>query len=208
VVEMFLMNYKKRGDIIEKITHIFVSHDDDDHMGSLKTLLFYRYYVLGLRTTIILPHSKSGKFHQLMRDWLYTVNLGFSDSKLKYVDVIDLIYIPANVDEVGKNDNLITFKGIHHTESYGLIVIDNDKLLFISGDTRAVKESEELVDKRIAICHDWSNWDNVSANTHCCETDFNKTYKSTFKKYNVRKYHNNKDFRPEVEFQKVDILKD
>jgi len=49
-----LREYEKNDDMfIRRINHIVISHIDDDHMGSLKSLLYYRYFIHGLSTEVI-----------------------------------------------------------------------------------------------------------------------------------------------------------
>ena len=49
-------------DIIQSIDKVIISHMDDDHMGSVKSLIYYRFYVLGLQTTLIIDEKNAGYF--------------------------------------------------------------------------------------------------------------------------------------------------
>ena len=47
----------KNKDVLNEITHICITHMDDDHIGSLRALMYYLYFKQGVVPTIICDKS-------------------------------------------------------------------------------------------------------------------------------------------------------
>lgn len=163
---------------IKMLRNVYISHMDDDHMGSLKTLIFYMFFVHNIKLNIL-------AFNEVADE----LNLYLKDMK-KYIDLHKLsngiIYNGLKLDSI---------KTSHHVECYGLIVSDNKNSIMISGDTKALVNFPEIVyryENKI-IFHDFSEWDNEEQQVHACKTDVNRYYPKELQE-NIIWYHNNKDF--------------
>ena len=66
---------KEDKDIIKDIEHIWISHLDDDHVGSLKSLIYYRYFIHGL-TSAILKNDLEKSLIYFLSDINQTMSFG------------------------------------------------------------------------------------------------------------------------------------
>ena len=197
---------KEDKDIIKDIDLIWISHLDDDHIGSLKTLIYYRYYILG-KETIILENSLKTDLENFLLGVNQTMNFGnFEKTNIYYLVHRTIINIKS------KTYFLEEIETFHHLNCYGLFIkeIYKDKIksiLYISGDTKVCSGTISALDKIIQeyhinkeisykIFHDYSNYDSYENNFHTCKYDFNKYYlqNDKFKKLEITKYHNNSEF--------------
>jgi phosphoribosyl 1,2-cyclic phosphodiesterase len=197
---------KEDKDIIKDIDLIWISHLDDDHIGSLKTLIYYRYYILG-KETIIIRNSLESELKNFLSDMNQTMKFGkFIETNILYI--VDKSFINIK----NKTFVLNQIETFHHLDCYGLCVkeINNEtneytSILYISGDTKVCSGTIEALNdivqsigtlKNYKIYHDYSNWNSYENNVHTCEYDFNKYYlqNDTFKDLEITKYHNNAEF--------------
>jgi hypothetical protein len=163
---------------------------DDDHIGSLKTLIYYRYFVHGLETKVV---SGTDMISHL-KNYL-NINKVMSGGKMVSTQIVDVY----NIKYIHKLQ-VQAIKTNHMQDSYGLCVIESDKTLFISGDTKAdsciessvVKVLEELKnylkDHSLIVLHDYSEYNYPSKNVHACDNDIEIEYSDEFKK-NMIYYH-------------------
>lgn len=199
---------KEDKDIIKDIEHIWISHLDDDHVGSLKSLIYYRYFIHGL-TSAILKNDLEKSLMYFLSDINQTMSFG-------RLETTNIIFI-CNKDEL-KNGiysyKIEPVKTFHHLECNGLMIKEMDfreveSILYISGDTKVCKGTLEALNdirsqtfqlginyKNYKIFHDYSNWDSYETNVHTCKYDFDKYYlrDSELKNLEITKYHNNEQF--------------
>ena len=199
---------KEDKDIIKDIEHIWISHLDDDHVGSLKSLIYYRYFIHGF-TSAILKNDLEKSFMYFLSDINQTMSFG----RLEKTDIV----FTCNKD-ILKNGiysyKIEPVKTFHHLECNGLTIKemyyqDVESILYISGDTKVCKGTLEALNdihsqtfqlginyKKYKIFHDYSNWDSYENNVHTCKYDFDKYYLSDSKLKNleITKYHNNEQF--------------
>jgi len=199
---------KKLGDkVIGSISNIYISHLDDDHVGSLRTLVYYRHYVLGLHTNVYYPDNIA------LQDFIWSnggsLNKKFSGGKLVKADMIRLFKIPTQMShlqgaEIG-DFTVLPVIGYHHVPVCGLYVECGDSVCYISGDTKAYAPIEHLVreltytkykldvfktrDPRVMIFHDWSTYNDASVNGHACLEDIEEHYSFDFIRA-MNGYHN------------------
>lgn len=57
----------KELDLAAKVTHILVTHLHDDHVGSLGSLMFYRYYVQSCPMELLCPPQLEAPLRNLLR---------------------------------------------------------------------------------------------------------------------------------------------
>lgn len=202
-----LRRMEKDGkEIIKYIDYIYISHFDDDHDGSLKTLGYYRYFVLNLTTNLLItPLAKE------LAKRLQGIN-----SQIKFGEKIpaDIFKFKANINYIGEDTKRKTYaynciKCSHHVDGYGLVlgetpdgILEFRSMLYISGDTKVNRHSNEIIqmvlenkqkieefkdhtlkndfleefENSYLIFHDYSEWDAYDQQTHTCKQDFEKYY--------------------------------
>jgi ribonuclease BN (tRNA processing enzyme) len=177
-------------DILKDINCIILSHDDDDHIGSVKSLLFYKYFIHNQKNIKVFAPAE-------MRSFFEKMNFVYDNYQLVPAEIVEFY----DIEDINNHfdESFISIEGLHHTKSYGILINDGTSSLLISGDTKAnAKFEEELrkfnpndLTKNVLIFHDYSFWDEPSKQTHACETDYNETYSENFRE-RVFKYHNQK----------------
>lgn len=187
-----------RHDVLDNMDFVIITHMDDDHIGSLKSLLYYRYFILGKTTEVRYADGiESAMFLFLPKNEEMVGN--------KYVKAN--IYSMCNISEfktlghIQLDNFVVAIKGVHHVDSYGFAIgTTNGSMVVISGDTKANKEFEITVGaitkrfniKEQYVLHDFSYFDDPSRNPHACKTDINEVYSKEFIK-TLNYYHNNKN---------------
>jgi ribonuclease BN (tRNA processing enzyme) len=195
--ELVRIEKEEDENIIKNIKMIIISHDDDDHCGSAKTLLFYMYFMHGIENTRLhCPEHMMTSFSKMIFKMVgsKTVKADIVDTRTLSGDRNGLIY-----DYCGAIIKL--FKGNHHTETYGIIAYYNENIVAISGDTKADQEFETEIRQlqehkglKLQDClifHDYSYWNAPSRQVHACESDYEIEYSKEFRDIAI-KYHNNK----------------
>jgi ribonuclease BN (tRNA processing enzyme) len=107
--------------LANEIDAVLITHLHDDHVGSLGTLAFYRFHVLGKKLRVLLPPNEKylEKFNQLT-----SVTIGNCDSYLdiETLDQEDVI----SIDTTGKHYLCM--------ESFAYVFKEKDEVLAYSGD--------------------------------------------------------------------------
>ena len=207
------MEVEQNIEIIKYIDYVFISHFDDDHDGSLKTLGYYRYFMLG-KTTNILCNPLSLELAERLKGINKKIIFGkFSPAKIfNFVENLN-----------GKsNIGFKVIKGTHHTEAYGLLigkVISGvfNNFVYISGDTKVNENTIKIIENVKAtishtecynltnnidllknsykIFHDYSHWDNYDQQSHTCKYDFDKYYGQFIEDgVEINKYHTGDEY--------------
>jgi len=193
------------NNIIKDLNYIFITHMDDDHIGGLKSLMYYRYFIYGKTTEIFVGSDVYNDMCDYInvKEFNKSAN-GKDDSgkiKFKYANIVNINKLNFIADAIDAETNLIisTTKCIHHLPSNGILfMIPNNEAIWISGDTTASKElmleiTERIQDneiKKVLFLHDYSFWDNPDENVHACETNIKQEYTIDFIS-KLRYYHNN-----------------
>jgi len=185
-------------DLLEKIDYVFITHMDDDHIGSLKSLIYYRYFILGKITKIIQPslYSVLDDLQTYLKD-LNKELKGYEYKHTQMFKIVEMNYLDNGVKQI---------IGVHHTPSSGILIKETytNSIVVISGDTKATHRFEDVLKtclnneggdkyedniKQSIIFHDYSFWNAPSKNTHACESDILSEYSETFRNHLI-KYHN------------------
>lgn len=173
---------------LKDLTKVYISHFDDDHIGSLKTLIYYQFFI----NEIVMEVLVDKKLYNEMVDFLKEID-GYNENYKKVkAEMVKIKYITS---EKFDGCTFITTPTSHHVECFGLAIFNDDKFILISGDTRAVKELEKITerhinkDKQVIVFHDFSNWDCPEKQVHMCKSDMEKTYSDNFIII-LNKYHN------------------
>ena len=208
------MEVEQNIEIIKYIDYVFISHFDDDHDGSIKTLGYYRYFMLG-KTTNILCNPLSSELAERLKGINKKIIFGkFSPAKIfNFVE---------NFNGIKKNIGFKVIEGTHHTEAYGLLigkVISGvfNNFVYISGDTKVnentikiienvkatiahaecynLTNNIELLKNSYKIFHDYSHWDNYDQQSHTCKYDFDKYYEKFIEDgVEINKYHTGDEY--------------
>lgn len=182
---------------ISQITHVFISHVHDDHVGNLETLIFYNYFKNNVVTNILCGNDDVSKYAASK----YTKIL--SGCRLVHPEMFTITRLFLNQPVPFKldNTNLYITENYHgDKESNGLIIKDAiyGNCIFISGDTKANPDIEKRVCEQLdnyktnLLFHDFSYWNVPSKNVHACKNDFEAEYSDVFKS-NIIKYHTGDD---------------
>ena len=208
------MEVEQNREIIKYIDYVFISHFDDDHDGSLKTLGYYRYFMLG-KTTNILCNPLSSELAERLKGINKKIIFGkFSPAKIfNFVE---------NLNGIKNNIGLKVIKGTHHTEAYGLLIgkVSSggfNNFVYISGDTKVNENTIKIIENVKAtishaecynltnnidllknsykIFHDYSHWDNYDQQSHTCKYDFDKYYGQFIEDgVEINKYHTGDEY--------------
>lgn len=201
-----LRELEEAGDIsLKDLKAVYVSHFDDDHIGSLKTLIYYQYFINNIIMDVIVAEDLYQEMDYFLRDLD-----GYNDNFEKVpVQMFDIYSINNYCELYYNNMTLTSIAGNHHIPCFGLQLRneENDKVIIISGDTTSIVSLDEYYfyekSKRpgaeILVFHDFSNWDCPEKQVHMCKTDMEQTYDQDFIKI-LNFYHNddlnyNKDWR-------------
>jgi len=188
-------------EVLEELNAVFITHLDDDHIGSLKSLLFYRYYILGKSTLIRCGEDIT----RALIDYLPSNNV-MKNGKYVKINIWSLIDLPNfNPDTLKASGNLpnsfiYPVKCVHHVPSYGFVFGFKDGgMIYISGDTKAaisIEETINLIDnvyniKESFLLHDFTYHNVPEETSHACQKDIEVRYSTRFIE-RLNYYHNDK----------------
>jgi ribonuclease BN (tRNA processing enzyme) len=210
IMERLIKGEEAKEFLIKDISTVFISHNDDDHIGNLQTFIYWQYFKNQISLKIISSHGilniAEDKFNKLMFGGLMTYtklvdikiheesNLGYNDPKV--------FFGHKNGDTF-----LYLIKSYHGDKNcYGLMIFQRDELIYISGDTKAHQKIESAINlisgfymkennvkiSNFLLFHDYSNWNAPSRNVHACIGDFTIEYSKEFQEKCI-KYHTGTD---------------
>lgn len=187
---------------LKKLTSVYITHLDDDHVGSLKALVYYQFFANKITTKII---AHENIVDELEGFFGIMFNSQVVNKEIVPASIIHLI--PIEDSESFNTSSGLTLTPIetdHHVECYGVIFmkengIDETDAIYISGDTKAstkirttIKELMNLKGN-LKIFHDFSNWDCPENQVHACKSDVIEFYDSDMQKA-ITWYHNDAPF--------------
>jgi len=176
---------------IEKINNVIISHMDEDHIGNLKMLIYWRYFNFGKSTNIVCGFRVEEDLRRYLNKMDHELIGGLPSNTIMY-----------HFNNRATYYNIKFIEGYHGViPSYGVLFYNKCPYdgIFISGDTKANFNIEKKLKDFISlenikyIFHDYSHWDNVTRNVHACKTDFNLEYSEEFRN-KVIKYHTGDSF--------------
>ena len=154
----------------EDIDYIFISHTHLDHISDLERLIYFRYFVRGLKTTILSGSKVIEELESIFKNKFNTI---YVNGQNKPVEMVEY----KTIKEVD-----LPLKGIEVNHGpfncYGLYLYHDD--ILISGDTKASYNIFEVIKNHIQyndikVYHDFSSGLSHN-NIHCCKDDFNSVY--------------------------------
>lgn len=178
---------------LNKLKYIYISHMDDDHMGSLKTLIYYMFFVLKKRIHIL---AYAGVFKEL-KAYLSDID-GYVENGVKIKDsLFNLIEISFDGCKTLEPLKIYPTPTKHFKECFGIrFQIDRDNEFLITADTKAHNAIANCLSHSSVkfAFHDYSNWNCEDSQVHCCESDFKRIYFDENRQNKIIKYHNNEKF--------------
>lgn len=164
------------------LKYVYVSHLDDDHIGSLKTLIYYMFFSVGKKIQVITNHKVATDLKIYLKDLD-----GFYENGNKIDEMLfNLIVLPVGVQvEIDSKTKIRSLKAEHHTACMGLALKDETGDIYLPGDSTAVFKDTNATSKPRVIFQDFSLWDNIGSQVHCCKERFmTEQLSSYFDNYN------------------------
>jgi len=164
---------QKKHSLLDELDIVAITHLDDDHIGSLRSLIFYRWFIVGKKTTI----TANKKILKDLKTFLP------KESIWNYKN-------PSNYKGIK------TVRGEHHIDSFGFMFWTKKSFVYISGDTKATKHIEKTVTKKAKtkdafLLHDYSYYSGSEQISHMTESNMKQCYtKGFYEELNF--YHNEK----------------
>lgn len=190
-----LYNYKK-------IRYIYITHMDDDHIGSLRALMYDLYFNCGIIPTIIVDQSLYYEMSKYLEMHTGVVEGGIKKRKKLY----DLHVVSTKAISkltLGLNDILWyrTFKNLHYQNGAGISFWSNKtrNAASITGDTvpchNIVDEFDSMSSNgfNYTMYHDFSNWNEPSKQVHSCKDSIKESYPTGMIE-KLKYYHNDEEF--------------
>jgi len=193
----------------KNIDAVYITHLHMDHIADLEGLIYYNYFMLNKRIKIYIPNALKEDFQNLFPVNKYTSE--YQNGMVSDIECMYNIQSTYNINDSHTSLYLIPFEANHPgIKAYGYKIMVSEsygnKLIgIISGDSKANFNLLNIVKKAIEdfqynndplyIFHDFSEWDDVTRNVHCCNTDFHLVYNELINgenksKIKFIKYHN------------------
>ena len=188
---------------LKKLKYVYISHNDDDHNGSLKTLIYFMYFNFGKRLQIIAVGDcdKEVDVYNTISSYIDDIDGFYENDQKIYDDIFNMI--PIEKTEVFRVDgfSITPLQAYHLKPCFGLMFdcyVDSNqpsKKFVITGDTKASTSISSVItsDSIKFVYHDFSKWNKIGSQVHCCEEDFMKKYNDEIRA-KIIKYHDNSEF--------------
>lgn len=131
-----------------KEIYILITHLHSDHMGSLSDLIYYCYYILGIKPTVFFP---TDELDNILKEIGHTNE--YDNLERDVIDIHDISFMPIKVSHL---DNMNCF-------GYYLIIEDKD--IWYSGDCNEFAPYTEDIHKFDEMYQDTSYKD-YEGNVH------------------------------------------
>lgn len=186
----------------DKLKYIFITHMDDDHIGSLRALMYDLYFKHKTIPTIICCDDVYDKLKIYLKDHTGVMKDG-NKEPAELFTFISLLYdrdYRIDLNYTLENDNKFSiriFKNKHFQAGSGISIVNHKTMngISITGDTipcENIAEEFELMTtrcKKYTMFHDHSNWNEPSMQVHACSDSLIKCYKPKMVS-RLKFYHN------------------
>jgi ribonuclease BN (tRNA processing enzyme) len=184
-----------------ELTTVFITHMDDDHIGSLRTLIYYMYFVRGK----VLDICANKEVVTLLNKYLIEIgrqNLVVEDYRKEPQETFRLHTIGNEPIEIN-GFKIKSTASNHYQPASGIIVygetgeaVASGTDIFITGDGMATPEIKDIIlnhENDLIVFHDYSDWDEPSKQAHACLSSVTEEYPpELIEKLNW--YHNDKAY--------------
>lgn len=191
---------------IAKINYIFITHMDDDHIGSLRSLMYHLYFKCKVKPCVIVDESLKEDMLYYLKDHKGLVINYEKDNSIELFDFITINNNDYTKIDLDKEEHIgiSSFKNKHFQSGSGLSVVNFSKKtgVSITGDTVPCKEILDEFNMMTLKCssfykmyHDFSSWNQPSSQVHSCRDAMELMYpKAMIKK--LKLYHNDSMIKP------------
>jgi len=206
---------------LDELTDVFISHMDSDHIGSIKTLIYYMYFarnkVLRIRFAKSIEDQVSSylsdinsykEFGEFVPAQLF-IKIPFEgESSVSIINFLSVINTPSSYVMIAP------IKAYHGKSCFGLSISTNESIVIITGDTTVsynshniFKDNNNMKKPKKFICfHDFSpNFDQPEKQVHACKTSMEKDYYTPEFLDRVIPYHDDRTDFHSTWFSEVDI---
>lgn len=190
-----LRELDEKGTIsLSNMKSAYISHLDDDHMGSLKTLIYFMYFVKGI-TIEIYAHEE---IWQELGSYLDDMDSIYEFGVVKPRTLFHRITMNAHNAVIGYGSYIRTIHTDHGKPCYGLEIAANNSVgrILISGDTRPTIDLADYLEEypeENVVFHDYSDWNEPGSQVHTCKHTFENIYSKEIRE-RIKKYHNDAPF--------------
>ena len=164
------------------LKYVYISHMDDDHIGSLKSLIYYMFFNVGKKLIIL----SNPKVTVHLKVYLKDLD-GFYENFNKIDEMLfNFIEVPLNASIQIDNGVMISaLEAKHSIPCAGLKLSSKDGIIYLPGDSMEVFINIEATNKPFVVFQDYSLWNNPGSQVHCCKDKFMKeSLSSYFEDYN------------------------
>ncbi len=152
---------------LSDLKYVYISHMDDDHDGSLKSLIYYMYFIVGKKLQILMNTAIKDDLIERLKHMD-----GFYENGRK---IHEMLYIGVPVIgaiEIADGLKIKPFTSKHSVPCMGLALMDNTGSVYLTGDTVEVFNDIKACDLPYVIFQDYSSWNCIGKQVHCCTEHF------------------------------------
>lgn len=191
---------------IPKFKYIFITHMDDDHMGSLRSFMYHLYFKCNVIPCIIVDESLKEDMLHYLKDHKGLVIDYQKDNSIQLFNFITINNNKFTNIDLDDEDTIgiSSFQNKHFQSGSGISIINKSKAtgVSITGDTVPCKEILDEFNMMTLKCssfykmyHDFSSWNQPSMQVHSCKSAMELMYpKAMIKK--LKLYHDDSMIKP------------
>ena len=182
----------------DKLKYIFITHMDDDHIGSLRALMYDLYFKHKIIPTIICSVTLEEELSNYLKSHTGVMRNYAKEPEMLF-EIIPLHFdYKCNLDLNYENQfSIKLFKNKHFQPGSGISMFNKvtQNGISITGDTIPCEAIAEEFAYMTGICkkytmfHDYSNWNEPSMQVHACNDSIIKCYQPKMVS-RLKFYHN------------------
>ena len=182
----------------DKLKYIFITHMDDDHIGSLRALMYDLYFKHKTIPTILCCDDVYDRLKVYLEDHTGVMKNYNKEPEILFNMVSLINDRPYNIDLNNYTDFTIkTFENKHFQSGSGISMFNyaTHNGISITSDTipcENIAEEFELMTtrcKKYTMFHDYSNWNEPAMQVHACSDSIIKCYQPKMVS-RLKFYHN------------------